>query len=203
VNSSNEKMVSTENQPRRRFHWDEASWYIYSRDEGAWTTGATPDNETRPNHKQDEDLVVVTWNVLFDIFDAGLEADERQLNCSGGATNPSQARWEMLASILHSSEPDLVSLQEATPAFVKILLECEWIKAEYACSASPSSLQSVSPSGGKPYYPFQKHSSRPTSLFVSLVDIAQCFFSGTALPWHHTRRTTPFFIVLILDAVDP
>jgi hypothetical protein len=138
-----------ENQPHRRFHWEEAPWYIYSSDEGIWTTGAASDNEARLNHKQGEDLVVVTWNVLFDIFDGGLETDELHLDCSSGATNPSQARWEMLASMLHSSEPDLVSLQEATPAFVEILLKCEWIKAEYACSASPSSLQSVSPSGGK------------------------------------------------------
>jgi poly(A) polymerase len=152
-------MISTENQSQRRFHWEEAPWYIYSSDEDRWATCAASDNEARRlNHKQDEDLVVVTWNVLFDIFDEGLEMDEPQLNCNRGATHPSQARWEMLASILHSSEPDVVSLQEATPAFVKILLECEWIKAEYACSASPSSLQSISPSGGKPYYPFQKHS---------------------------------------------
>jgi hypothetical protein len=146
-------MISTENQSQRRFCWDEAPWYIYSSDEDIWTTGTASDNQAKLNHKQEEDLVVVTWNVLFDIFDAGLEVDEWQLNCSCGATNPSQARWKALGSILHSSKPDLVSLQEATPAFVKILLECEWIKSEYACSASPSSLQSVSPSGGKPHYP--------------------------------------------------
>lgn len=70
------------------------------------------------------------------MFDEGLEPGE----------NPEQ-RWKLLCSQLQSTEADLISLQEATPSFVRVICETPYFMENYACSASTSSAQSVTPSG--------------------------------------------------------
>ena len=121
-----------------RFQWSPSgtSWFVYSSEDQEWLPGSLEQENHREQIEMHE-LTVVTWNVLFDIFDdRGLEPGE----------NPEE-RWKLLCSMLQSKKADMISLQEATPSFVRVLCESPWVMDDYVCSASTSSAQSVTPSG--------------------------------------------------------
>ena len=122
--------------------------------------------------KNDENsgIVVATWNVLFELFDKGLEADDQfsvvaqarntGLESSSSSIVPedacfSELRWKELCSFLQSTDADIISLQEVTPDFLKVLCgqSSDWIRKDFAISAAPSAMESVTPSGGKSSVP--------------------------------------------------
>lgn len=131
-----------------RFDWVDAPWYVYSQDCGKWIAGGSTAEQTELDRIRDlkvadktEDLVVLTWNVLFDIFDKGLD-DHTIENI-----DPIEDRYELLCSMLEATRADLISLQEVTPSFVAILCDAKWVQSDYASSVSPQGLKSVCPSG--------------------------------------------------------
>jgi hypothetical protein len=141
-----------------RFHWHCVPWYFYSIEKDAWSDGKLH-HETSNEHdvkapqakvvSENSQLIVATWNVLFDLYDDGIETETRNGNNTAANGSLSQHRWELLCSILEKANADLISLQEVTPSFVHILCECDWVRQNYASSACPTSLESVTPSGGK------------------------------------------------------
>lgn len=102
-----------------------------------WTANTwTPLNEGA-RQKTDHDppplqLVFVTWNVLFDIFD--------------GEKQETKERWTQLVAHLQTCNADVIALQEVTPDFVDILLNTAWVRA-YATTCSLQNTTSVAPSG--------------------------------------------------------
>lgn len=66
------------------------------------------------------ELSVVTWNIWFEAF----ARDER---------------CEALNAALQELRPDIIGLQEATLRMLRPLLERDWVRRDYWCSASPSS----------------------------------------------------------------
>ena len=134
---------------------------MYSSANENWKCGCTVDEralhrriyESDPSKQQEKLIVVVTWNVLFDLYDDGLEADSEQQKKQTDDDNTvdhhlSAPRWKLLCFLLELTGADLIALQEVTPAFVRILCDCEWVRADYASSCSPLQAQSVDPSGG-------------------------------------------------------
>jgi poly(A) polymerase len=91
---------------------------------GAWAPEAKAPSHAWPRR-------VVTWNVLFDTYDADLLDSER--------------RWPRLLSLLRDAGADLLALTEVTPRFLEIALATDWIRAGYACSAGDAA--SVTPHG--------------------------------------------------------
>lgn len=65
-------------------------------------------------------LSIVTYNIWF-------EAVARDERCQG------------LAELLEARRPDIIGLQEATLRMLRPLLEQEWVRRDYWCSASPHS----------------------------------------------------------------
>jgi hypothetical protein len=138
-----------------RFHWYCVPWYFYSIEKHEWSVGIHDQNPEEhlpaPREKvasEHVELTVATWNVLFDLYDEGIEK-ESTTGYKEANGSLSQNRWNLLCSILEEANADLISLQEVTPSFVRVLCECDWVRQNYATSSCPSSLESVSPSGGK------------------------------------------------------
>ena len=122
-----------------RFQWKQVPWFIYSN--GIWAQGQADNSTTMPTKEKSlDELVVVTWNVLFDLFDR----DEN--SCLPGT--PTE-RWTDLCQILQDSNADVVSLQEVTPRFIQLVTSMEWVQKDYATSASTtdSGMTSVEPHG--------------------------------------------------------
>jgi len=69
-------------------------------------------------------LTLVCWNIWF-------EAHAREERCRG------------LAEVLGKLKPDIIGLQEATLKMLRPLLEQEWVRRHYWCSASPTSAAST------------------------------------------------------------
>jgi poly(A) polymerase len=85
------------------------------------------------SRRHGNELTVITWNVLFDLFDNELEDHEE--------------RWSLIGTILEQHRGDVIALQEVTPAFVTILLSQVWVKKHYTCTASPLHTDTVNSSG--------------------------------------------------------
>jgi len=169
VDNMSHPSASTSTSMDYRFQWQEAPWFVYANSSAAlveetccldWKQGSLEKEEEHQPHSiqprndddNDDELVVVTWNVLFDLFDPkGLKGATGEESDSNGedAVNRAHhiARWKKLCSILSTTNADLISLQEVTPDFVRVLCGCDWVRSDYACSASPYQLGSVSRSG--------------------------------------------------------
>lgn len=81
-------------------------------------------------------IQVVTWNVLFDIYE----------------TEPSHDRWLQSIATLQHIQADIVALQEVTPSYAELLLEQSWVQNDYTTSlVSPSDdehdFSSITPYG--------------------------------------------------------
>ena len=80
------------------------------------------------------DLKIVTWNVLFDVFDQSEVKDE------------TTERWRCLIAALSHCDADIITLQEVTPCFVNLLGSIPWIRSFFGMSAAPpTNVASVSP----------------------------------------------------------
>jgi len=111
-----------------RFQWHEVPAH-------AWSRNASWDSVERSavlKPSETKDLVFLTWNILFDIFDGELEE--------------TRERWLNLVEHLGTYHADVIALQEVTPSFVEILLASDWVK-DYAASSSIKDVDTVSPSG--------------------------------------------------------
>lgn len=125
-----------------RYEWKPIPWYMYSDETQQWKAGSASDDEpssvttltsSESPRRQGNELTIITWNVLFDLYDNELQDHEE--------------RWSLIGTILESHHADVIALQEATPAFVSILLSQSWVKQNYGCTASPAHTDTVDSSG--------------------------------------------------------
>ncbi|MBZ4422287.1 poly(A) polymerase [Myxococcus sp. RHSTA-1-4] len=79
-----------------------------------------------------ERLTVLTFNVLFDLYDADLLATER--------------RTPAMLALLRDSGADVIALQEVTPPFLRALLAEPWVREHYWLSEGPGA-STVTPYG--------------------------------------------------------
>ncbi|MEY9906796.1 poly(A) polymerase [Catenulispora sp. MAP12-49] len=71
------------------------------------------------------ELRVLTWNTLWDRYD--------------GALIRTAERRPMLLAALRDADVDVIALQEAEPALVKMLLAEDWVRAEWTLGGDPRS----------------------------------------------------------------
>lgn len=146
---SNTNNVDNSTKETRRFHWQPVKPYsfttINSIEDGA-ISPQTKDKRSDSTCGIANDITIVTWNVLFDIFDNGVDVDKEDYI---KGRNSSTSRWQKLCSILKCSNADVISLQEVTPSFFKILFAQQWVRESYVCSACPENYETVNPYGGK------------------------------------------------------
>ncbi|RKE19674.1 poly(A) polymerase [Streptomyces sp. TLI_171] len=69
------------------------------------------------------ELRVVTWNTLWDRFDADRIHTAR--------------RRPLLLAALEAADADLIALQEVEPALIKLLLAQDWVRGQYTLGADP------------------------------------------------------------------
>ncbi|KAH3767389.1 RNA 2',3'-cyclic phosphodiesterase [Pelomyxa schiedti] len=84
------------------------------------TSSTTAQDTTAPNR-----LRLVTYNVLFDLYDAELIYTTDRIPA------------ELL--LLKNTNADIIGLQEVTPNFLRNLLEQDWVRQNYYVSDSPAS----------------------------------------------------------------
>lgn len=171
-----------------RFQWTTSPWLVYSPEREEWAPGSFEQELLEQQVKigstnTSQDLVAVSYNVLFDKFDDGLKSDDHT-KTPASMVKASAQRWRQLISVLESTDSDLISLQEATPSFIKVLCGTAWVQESYACSASPTSSKTVDPSGGT--YEMCLKSQRLTSPQNSTISTFS-FVSVVLLLW---RRST-------------
>jgi len=143
--SSNVNNANNAPKIARRFHWQAAKPYVFITTNNTWSP-QTEDKCSLTKCRSGKDITIATWNVLFDLFDNGLDVDEEDAIIGHyGSTS----RWQQLCSILQCCNADVISLQEVTPSFLKILSAQQWVRESYVCSACPEIYETVSPSGGK------------------------------------------------------
>ncbi|MFJ8623723.1 RNA repair domain-containing protein [Kitasatospora sp. NPDC093550] len=90
-----------------------------SESNGGWRA-TTP--ETAPSAVRTS-LRVVTWNTLWDRYDAHRIATVR--------------RRPLLLAALEAADADVIALQEVEPALVTLLLAAPWVRAGYTLNADP------------------------------------------------------------------
>ncbi|MFE6051852.1 RNA repair domain-containing protein [Kitasatospora sp. NPDC056446] len=83
-------------------------------------TGATTTADPAPPATS---LRVVTWNTLWDRYDADRIATAR--------------RRPLLLAALEAADADVIALQEVEPALVALLLAAPWVRAGYTLNADP------------------------------------------------------------------
>jgi len=123
-----------------RFVWRSSSWFTFDESDDSWREksnnpfAASSENiHTKP--KSLPDLKILTWNVLFDVFDQS-EAKKETLS-----------RWQRLVSAIANSNADIITLQEVTPDFVAVICSNSFVRASFCVSASPADASSVTPHG--------------------------------------------------------
>ena len=123
--------------PALRYDWKPTPWYTYSNESHEWSEAGCREEPIKESLSRQavprHELTVVTWNVLFDLYDDEL--------------NDHRERWSFIGNVLERQNVDIIALQEATPAFVSTLLSQSWVKNHYAATACPSNTNTVSRSG--------------------------------------------------------
>ena len=120
-----------------RFQWKPSSSYKYLSLSDSWTGSCVSTlPSTNAIGQAAENLTVVTWNVLFDVYDTG----EREVEVF--------ARWRRLIDELSDTTADVIALQEVTPKFLLLLTKQTWIQEHYTTTAAcPLDSDTVAPSG--------------------------------------------------------
>ncbi|WP_342380657.1 RNA repair domain-containing protein [Myxococcus stipitatus] len=85
----------------------------------AWVTAVAP--STKPPAR--EQLTVVTFNVLFDLYDAELLDTARRIPAA--------------LALLRETDADVIALQEVTAPFLRALLAEPWVREHYWLSDGP------------------------------------------------------------------
>ncbi|MFB1484468.1 poly(A) polymerase [Corallococcus sp. RDP092CA] len=96
---------------------------------GAWAQASLEPGSSLPATAA---LTVVTFNVLFDLYDAELLATER--------------RTPAALALLRGTNADVIALQEVTPSFLRALLAEPWVREHCWLSDGPGA-QTVTPYG--------------------------------------------------------
>ena len=96
-------------------------------EEGVWVVVETPAAASELTTFR-----VLTWNVLFDLFD-------------GEHLEPA-ARQERLLEHLEALQPEVIALQEVTPRLVAALTEKPWVRERYTLTEGPAA-EGVTPYG--------------------------------------------------------
>ncbi|MFD8750029.1 RNA repair domain-containing protein [Kitasatospora sp. NPDC059577] len=91
------------------------------RPDGHWQAVAAESD--RPGAPAVTGLRVVTWNTLWDRYDADRIATAR--------------RRPLLLAALEAADADVIALQEVEPALVTLLLAAPWVRAGYTLNADP------------------------------------------------------------------
>jgi poly(A) polymerase len=108
-----------------RFQWISTPFF-------SWSGNKWCQRETEGKTQKMDQLTIISWNILFDIFDPQEKETEE--------------RWTQLVDHLAACNADVVALQEVTPTFIKILFSADWTH-EYVTTCGPDDTSSVSPSG--------------------------------------------------------
>jgi poly(A) polymerase len=95
----------------------------------AWRESPAHADSPRPSPKR---LTVITFNVLFDLYDADLLATER--------------RTPATLALLRDTDADVIALQEVTAPFLRALLAEPWVRERYWLSEGPGA-STVTPYG--------------------------------------------------------
>ncbi|NMO13468.1 DUF504 domain-containing protein [Pyxidicoccus fallax] len=122
-----------------------------------------------------ERLTVVTYNVLFDLYDAEWLATER--------------RTLAMLALLRDTGADVIALQEVTPPFLRALLAEAWVREHYWLSEGPGAA-TVTPYGQVllSRIPFTALSQRAFSRDKRII-AARLAVDGTPL-WVTTQHLT-------------
>ena len=129
-----------------RYEWKDVPWYEFSDSE--WREGelSPPTSQRRQQQPRRKILKVVTWNVLFDLFETKedesnensaefvVAVEEEEVEKEGGIH-----RWQSLIREISQTNADIICLQEVTPNFVKLLCSSsssKKLRQTYAMSAA-------------------------------------------------------------------
>lgn len=126
-----ERIKRSQKRQRKILSNDDSSASNTSADRHIWTKTRIV---TSVNSKQSlplRQISVVTWNVLFDLYD----------------TEPAEERWRLSIHCLKAETADVVLLQEVTPSYARMLFSCDWFAENYNASATLDNLASVEPFG--------------------------------------------------------
>lgn len=69
-------------------------------------------------------LTVLTWNTLWDRYDSDRIDTAR--------------RRPLLTEALRAADADVIALQEVEPALLRLLLDCDWVRAHYTLATDPA-----------------------------------------------------------------
>lgn len=103
--------------------------YTYCHQQQAWTPLV---HSNTNNPEASKELSFITWNILFDWYDANLIYSEE--------------RWVKLLDLLGQTQADVIALQEVVPAFHALLAKQVWVRDSYVLSDSLNG-PTVSPQG--------------------------------------------------------
>lgn len=126
-------------QSLHRCQWTSASSFYFDRETSQWVqdkadkTNATANGKSETSHQ----LRLVTWNVLFDLFEDAILFQE----------DTPEKRWDLLIKLLGDTNADLIALQEVTPQFVDQICGSAWVQNQYSVSATPDHCGIVDPHG--------------------------------------------------------
>jgi poly(A) polymerase len=167
-----------------RYEWKSTPWYTYSSKTQQWIVGDKDSNDSMylpvtSRRRQDDELTVITWNVLFDLYDYELQDHED--------------RWSLIGTILERHDADVIALQEATPGFVSILLAQSWVKEDYACTASPWHTDTVTSSGNLLLW--RRDALVPMNAFVCVDSFRRCSIMASLELLDESPSSTPVFLV--------
>lgn len=114
--------------PIDRFQWTQCPSFVLDSD--CWV-----ENQIQHSIKPTNTVNIVTWNVLFDLYDIG----ETEVETT--------SRWAQLIDELVLADADVVALQEVTPSFLSLLLKNAFVRDHYSLTASANDYECVSPAG--------------------------------------------------------
>lgn len=169
-----------------RYKWIPTPWYAYSMEAQEWVKGSRADSccESIKDSgiREPRNITIVSWNVLFDLYDNELQDHEE--------------RWILIGTILERNNVDVIALQEATPKFVEIFLSQSWVKEQYAATASPAHTETVDASGNLILWRKNMLAAKDHGVFVCVDSFRQCsVMACLESVWATTGSTSPVLMV--------
>ncbi|MGN5632425.1 RNA repair domain-containing protein [Streptomyces sp. AC154] len=101
-------------------HFTSRTPHAYSPSTDAWEPAPSPAAQKSPAGS----LTVLTWNTLWDRYDADRIDTAR--------------RRPLLLDALHAADADVIALQEAEPALLELLLGTGWVRDGYTLATEPA-----------------------------------------------------------------
>ncbi|HSA49939.1 MAG TPA: poly(A) polymerase [Yinghuangia sp.] len=97
--------------------------YVWDADTAAWQ--AAPPTAADTAYAAQSSLRVLTWNTLWDRYDSD--------------RIDTASRRPLLLTALAEAEADVIALQEVEPALLALLLQADWVRADYTLHTDPAS----------------------------------------------------------------